>query len=193
MNQSMPKGSLLNKSLSVLALAALMGTAGAFAPALAAGKAAGGGAGGGGSPASGGVKDVGGVLVPLVAQVLSYNGKTPQGSVNLGYAADGTAQSIAFDLTNIKVPDGSVLPVKVIMGRLESIFTYYQITQVVYTEVDGSITVSHGSASLTLSKLNGDVVPDFPAASAAGTTDIQILSPDGTVLLLEGVAGSFHA
>ena len=181
------KPSSLKSSLLSVALVAALGAGSLVAPAFAAGKAGGGGTGGGG------VKDVAGTLVSLSNAGQSYNGKLPQGTATLGYAADGSAQSMAFSLNSINVPDGSVLLVRVIMGRLETIFTYYQITHVVYTEVDGSITVSHGAATLTLSKLNGDAVPNFPGPSAAGTTEISILSPDGAFRLLDGVSGSFHA
>jgi len=86
-------------ALIPLALASAL-VAGAVTPALAAGKAGGGAVGG-----AGGVKDVGGTLVPLSSYGLIYNGKTPLGSATLGYAADG-----------------SVLPVRVIVGHLETIF-----------------------------------------------------------------------
>lgn len=176
-------------SLSSLALVAALGAAGAFAPALAAGKPGGGGTGGGG-----GVKDVSGTLVPLSSYGLAYNGKVPLGAATLGYAADGvTPQSFGLSLSNIRVPDGSVLPVRVIVGHLETIFTYYQITHVVYTETDGSVSVSHGVAMLNLSTLNGDVVPTFLGPAVMGTTEISILSPDGSVRLLDGVTGAFHA
>jgi len=178
----------VKSSLFSLALVAAFGTAGALTPALASGGKA------GGSVGAGGVKDVSGTLVPLSNYGLAYNGKLPLGSATLGYAADGTtAQGLSLSLSNIKVADGTVLPVRVIMGRLETIFTYYQISRVVYTEMDGSITVSHGTATLTLSTLNGDVVPNFPGPTAAGTTEISIMSPDGSVRLLDGISGSFHA
>lgn len=176
-----------------LALAAALG-AGAFTPALAVGKAGGGAAGGGAVGGAGGVKDVGGTLVPLSSYGLVYNGKTPLGSATLGYAADGvTPQSFSLSLNDIRVADGSVLPVRVIVGHLETIFTYYQITHVVYTETDGSVTVSHGTATLNLSTLNGDIIPRFLGPAVMGTTEISILTPDGSVRLLDGVSGSFHA
>lgn len=197
--------SLFHKSLCALALSALLGV-GSVAPTLASGGSSAGGvnaggvkAGGGGSAAgggnAGGVKDpVGQSVVLTLNSGVIYNGALPKGTATLGYAADGTAQSLAFNLSSLKVPDGSVLPIRVIVGRLQTIFTYYQITQVTYTEYDGSITVNHGSASLSLNKANGDIVPDFtPPTPASGTTAIQIYSPDGTTLLLNALQGSFHA
>ena len=155
------------------------------------GKAWGGGQAGGGKGTG---TDASSTLMILSNGGASYNGKLPAGSVTLGYAADGSPQSISFSLSNVNVPNGTVLPVRVITGHLETIFTYYQITHVVYVEVDGSITISHGSASLSLSKLNGDVIPDFvSAAAASGTTEIAIQSPNGAVRLLDGITGSFHA
>ena len=141
-----------------------------------------------------GATDISGTLVPLTSYGLVYNGKAPLGSATLGYAADGvTPQSFGLSLSNIRVADGSVLPVRVIVGHLETISTYYQITHVVYTETDGSVTVSHGVATLNLSTLNGDVVPTFLGPAVMGTTEISIMSPDGAVRLLDGVSGSFHA
>ena len=175
-------------ALIPLALASAL-VAGAVTPALAAGKAGGGAVGG-----AGGVKDVGGTLVPLSSYGLVYNGKTPLGSATLGYAADGvTPQSFSVSLSDIRVADGSVLPVRVIVGHLETIFTYYQITHVVYTETDGSVTVSHGTATLNLNTLNGDIIPRFLGPAVMGTTEISIMTPDGSVRLLDGVSGSFHA
>ena len=157
-------------ALIPLALASAL-VAGAVTPALAAGKAGGGAVGG-----AGGVKDVGGTLVPLSSYGLVYNGKTPLGSATLGYAADG-----------------SVLPVRVIVGHLETIFTYCQITPVVYTETDGSVTVSHGTATLNLNTLDGDIIPRFLGPAVMGTTEISVMTPDGSVRLLDDVSGSFHA
>ena len=157
-------------ALIPLALASAL-VAGAVTPALAAGKAVGGAVGG-----AGGVKDVGGTLVPLSSHGLVYNGKTPLGSATLGYAADG-----------------SVLPVRVIVGHLETIFTYCQITPVVYTETDGSVTVSHGTATLNLNTLDGDIIPRFLGPAVMGTTEISVMTPDGSVRLLDDVSGSFHA
>ncbi len=53
--------------------------------------------------------------------------------------------------------------------------------------------MSHGLAPLNLSTLNGDVVPAFLGPSVMGTTEISIMSPDGSVRLLDGVTGTFHA
>ena len=151
-----------------------------------------GGSGGGGSAKSGGTTDGTGVVVTLTPQVASYNGATPKGTVNLGFAADGTAQSMSYNLSAIKVPDGTVLPVRVKMGKIETIFTYYALSSVVYTEVYGTITISHSSSNLTLNKLNGNVVPDFPNPNGLGTTEISIFSPDGSTMLLDGIVGTFH-
>ena len=151
-----------------------------------------GGGGGGGSSKSGGTTDGTVVVVTLVPQIASYNGAVPKGAVNLGFAADGSAQSMAFNLSSIKVADGTALPVHVIMGKIQTIFTYYALSSVVYTEADGTITINHSSATLTLSKLKGDVVPDFPNPNGLGTTEIRILTPDGTTTLLDGIVGTFH-
>lgn len=194
MEKTLFNRSSLTQTFSTFALTALLGSALALTPALASGgKVVGGGAtGGGGSVKSGGTADSTSTVVPLDSYGLIYNGLTPTGSATLGYAADGSAQSLSISVKNVNVPDGSVLPVRVIIGKLESIFTYYQTTQVVYHEVDGTISVKSKSASLNLSTLNGDVVPDFPGPAPAGTTEIQVLSPDGSTVLLDGLTGGFH-
>ena len=189
------KKSILTQSVYPLVLAAAISAFGAVAPVFASGGSGGGGgaAGGGGKPPVSKDPTGSGVLVPLSNLGYSYNNKFPVGSVVLGYAADGTAQSMTFNLSQINVPDGTVLPVRVIMGKLSTIFTYYAITNAVYTEVDGIITITHNSASLVLSKLTGNVIPDFAAPSAAATTEIRILSPNTPATILDGTIGAFHA
>lgn len=183
----------LSPSLCPLTLALVLAGTSIVAPAFAAGKATGGGSAPTGGTAKPKDPASAGVLVPLVSPVLSYNGAVPKGSVTLVSAADGSAQSIAFNLSAINVPSGTVLPVQVIVGHLETIYTYYAFSQVVYTETDGTITINHGSATLLLDTRNGDIVPQFVAPNAFGTTEIRILSPDSSVLLLDGTVGSFHA
>ena len=189
------KKSILTQSLYPLVLAAAIGAFGTVSPVLASGGAGAGGAagGGGGKPPVSKDPAGSGVLLPLSNLGYAYNNKFPMGSVTLGYAADGTAQSITFNLSQINVPDGTVLPVRVIMGKLSTIFTYYAITNVVYTEVDGTVTIYHNSASLVLSKLTGDVIPDFAPPTAAATTEIRIMAPNSAVTILDGTTGAFHA
>lgn len=188
------KKSILTHSFYPIVLAAAFGMFGSVAPALASGGSSGGGGTSGGTkpPVS---NDLAGssVLLPLSNLGYAYNNKFPAGSVTLSYAADGTAQGMTFSLSQINVPDGTVLPVQVIMGKLSTIFAYYAITNVVYTEVDGTITINHNSASLVLSKLTGDVIPSFAAPTAAATTEIRIMAPNSAATILDGTTGSFHA
>lgn len=159
------------KPLSALALAIALGIGTIAVPALASG---------GTTMTSVGVVD------KLSSDGLIYNGVQPKGSVTLIYPSFGNpASGMIFSLSGLNVPDGSVLPVRVIMNRLGG---YYAPIGLGSTEVDGSITVSHNTGSLVLNTNDGDVVPNFPLPTS-GTTDIRILSPDGATQLLEGVSG----
>lgn len=174
-----------NTKVTQFALASLLGIGVTALPALASGSSA---PTGEVSAAPGGS-----VTVKLSNNRLSYNGVAPNGQAALGYAADGTAQSMGLSLSKINVPDGTMMPVRVIMGRRAIInFSYYSTYGIVYTETDGTVTVSHGSASLSVSKANGDIVPDFPPVGTIGTTEVQVLSADGSAVILDGTNGSFR-
>ncbi len=146
----------------------------------------------GGSAAGGGAAGIShGSTDKLSSFGVSYNGLVPQGQVSLVSTASGVAQSMTYKLSGLNVPDGTVLPVRVIMGKKTLINTsYYSTYGVVYTETDGTVTVYHKSVALALDTINGDVLPDFPDTTV-GTTDIRILSPDGGTQLLGGMTGHF--
>ena len=156
------------------------------------------GGGGGGSARGGGVDSTATPDTPTGAQViklsnirLTYNGATPKGDVTLGYADDGSAQSMDFSLSKINVPDGSVLPVEVVTGNWGTVISYYTYYGIIYKTTPGSVTVNHGSVTLSLSRLKGDVIPDFPLPTL-GTTEIRIYSPDGATQILGGVIGKLR-
>lgn len=146
----------------------------------------------GGSAAGGSAAGVShGGTDKLSSYGVSYNGIVPTGQVGLASTAAGVPQTMTYKLSNLNFPDGTVLPVRVIMGKKVVVTaSYYSTYGVVYTETDGTVTVYHRSVSLALDAINGDVLPDFPDISA-GTTDIRILSPDGATQLLGGVTGHF--
>src|SRR5579864_2453376 len=73
-----------------------------------------GGSGGGGGGGSATDTTTGGQVIRLSNFNQNYNGTTPKGQVTLGYAADGSAQSITYSLSQINVPDGTVLPIQVV-------------------------------------------------------------------------------
>ena len=148
-----------------------------------------GGSGGGGSASTEPV--AAGTVIRLDNFKLKYNGDAAKGTVTLGYAADGTAQSMDFSLGQINVPDGSVLPVQVITGRYHTIFSYYSYSILEYTTTPGYVVVKNKSVTLSLNKLNGDVVPDFPSPTI-GTTEVRIFSPDGTIQILGGSMGKLR-
>jgi len=174
--------SIYKQSLFTLALAAALGTVGSITPTFAAGGKAAGGSTAGVSHGSTDQLSSFGVI---------YNGAVPKGQVGLVSAADGTPLSMTFKLNSLNVPDGTVLPIRVIMGKKTIIFgSYYSTYGVAYTETDGTVVVSHKSVAMTLDAAVGDPLPDFPDTSV-GTTDIRILSSDGSVELLSGITGHF--
>ncbi len=167
--------------IQIAAMALLVG-AGAFAPGTHA-LASGGN--------STGVDAAAGTVINLSNFKQTFNGSSPKGKVTLGYSADGTAQSIDFNLSSINAPDGTVLPVQVVTGVYRTIVSYYSYQVVEYTTTSGTLTVKGKSVVLSLNKLNGDVVPDFPAQTV-GTTEIRIFSPDGATEILGGTTGKLR-
>jgi len=146
------------------------------------------GSGGGGNSSA---PDAAGTVINLSNFKLKFNGVSANGKVTLGYAADGSAQSISFALGSINVPDGSVLPVNVVTGVYHTVFSYYSYTVLEYTTTPGTLTVKNKSVTLTLSTLNGDIIPPFSPVTV-GTTDIHIYSPDGTTEVLGGSIGKLR-
>lgn len=96
-----------------------------------------------------------------------------------------------FSLSQINVPDGTVLPVQVTVGVYKTIVSYYVYTIIEYTTTTGTLTVNKKSVTLSLNRLKGDVVPDFPLPTL-GTTDIRIYSPDGSRQILFGTVGKLR-
>ncbi len=150
-----------------------------------------GGGGGGGGTTTSTDTTTGGQVIRLSNFNRSYNGASAKGQVTLNYASDGSAQSMDFSLSQINVPDGTVLPVKVIAGVYGLIVSYYTYYGIVYTITPGTVTVYHKSVSLSLSRLKGDKIPDFPLPTL-GTTEIQIYSPDGNIEILDGTLGKLR-
>lgn len=149
--------------------------------------------GGGGSGGGGGADTTatGGILIKLSNFNQNYNGASAKGQVTLGYAADGSAQSITYNLSQINVPDGTVLPVQVVTGVYKTVVSYYTYLVLEYTTTPGTVTVYHKSVTLSLNKSKGDVVPDFPAPTV-GTTEIRIYAADNSREILGGTSGSLH-
>ncbi|MEO7718043.1 MAG: hypothetical protein ABIY70_17720 [Capsulimonas sp.] len=124
---------------------------------------------------------------------ISYNGTVAAGTATIGYDANGVADSLTISLSKVNVPDGTVCHLNSICGRQTIITaTYYTTYGRVYTEIDGDITIHKGSATLSLSRAKGDIIPDFPTATAIGTSEIRVTAPDG-VWILDGTQGAFHA
>ena len=124
----------------------------------------------------------------LAAKNFSFNGTTPKGSATLTSAADNSSQALSVSVSGVNVPDGTHIPVKVIMGTQTIIFGYYNVIGIVYTEYDCDMVVSGKSATLNLDKSKGNFVPAFPA-TGTGSTEIRVMSPDGTFQLLYGING----
>ena len=137
----------------------------------------------------GGETTTGGTTVRLSNFNRKYNNSSPKGTVTLNYAADGTAQSIDYSLGSINVPDGTEIPVQIVMGRYQLVVSYYTYYGIVYTTYNGTLTINKQSCTLSLNKLNGDAVPDFPSATT-GTIAVHIYSADGSTEILGGSAGT---
>ncbi len=176
----------MKRFATALALGLLVGVGacGMGGVALASGGSGGGSAGGTDPSATG-------TVINLSNFKQKFNNDSAKGKVTLGYAADGSAQSMDFSLSSINVPDGTVLPVQVITGVYRTVFSYYSYQVVDYTTWPGTLVVKNKSVTLTLNKLNGDTVPEFPQATV-GSTEIRIFSPDGATEILDGLGGKLR-
>lgn len=147
--------------------------------------------GGGGGSAPGTDPNAAGTVINLSNFKQKFNGDSAKGKVTLGFAANGSPQSMDFALSSINVPDGTILPVNVVTGVYHTIVSYYSYTVLEYTTTPGTLTVKNKSVILSLNALNGDVIPPFSPVTV-GTTDVHIYSPDGTTEILGGTIGKLR-
>jgi hypothetical protein len=163
--------------------------------ALTAGQAAAQKSGGGGGSSGGGGGGGGGskvttttVVVPLLGGYYGIGGSgstVAKGSATLVYDATQTVRSITVDVSNVGLPDGSIVHAEMYSNGYLIPTSYYPVWG---DQPIGDMDLAAGAATMTLSTADGDDVPLF---GTAGTIYVNVYDGFGNVIATV-VSGSFN-
>jgi hypothetical protein len=164
----MKRGSGVFGVFGVMTLMGLL-MSGLSAPALA--QKGGGGNSGGGGGNSGGVLSS---SLPFDDWGIFYNGMFAHGQATFSYSADGTYKSLSLQVSNISVPDGTVVEVETVEQWLTAtgnavIFSSYPMT------------IHQSKGVFSVSTLNGNNVMFL--TPFAGQTNVYIYAPSNHLLM----------
>lgn len=163
----------LARNAGALALCGLaLGLLGTSTKAL----AAGGGGGGGG---------LNSVSTPLAMNGAGNIG--PRGQATMTFDATQTIRTVTVQITNIHLPNGTVLNVVFTDNSFTPVVTPTGVVvQQWVPQVAGLMVVTNGTASLSISTLNGNPVPPF---GTNGLITVNTVDASGNTLALyvEGV------
>ena len=97
------------------------------------------------------------------------------GSVTVTYDATQTSRSVLVSVSNVNLPDGSILNVIFTDNGLTTSTTYYGTAFVTtwVPQVAGVIVIHGGSGSLSISTANGDAVPLFGNAGQISVNTVD--------------------